>query len=253
VRASVRAYIRRDTGPGSPAHLNRFPAAPYCTVTWFLAGTVHGGASAAAPALDAIVVGGPLTVPATTFSAGRVHAFTIVFFPDAFARLTGLSPADLSDRLVPAHAILPAAWIPLLNDVAAAAGDTERVAIVEAFLMQDCADGSQQPGAPWLRRLLQAVGFDRVCERQVERRIRRATGQSLRALRGAERFEAALLKARVAAADGSLHWASLAGESGFSDQPHLGRECRKLSGTSPADLIDRQVHDESYWLYRCWK
>ena len=60
-----------------------------------------------------------------------------------------------------------------------------------------------------------------------------------------QRLETALLEASAAAAGGSLHWASLASASGFSDQPHLGRECRRLSGTSPADLIDRQARDES--------
>ncbi|MBB3219845.1 helix-turn-helix transcriptional regulator [Pseudoduganella umbonata] len=249
---AVRAYFWRDTGAGSPAHLNRFPAAPYCTVTWFLLGTVHDGQSAAAPALDAIVVGGPFTRPATTFSAGRVRAFTVVFFPDAFARLTGLAPAGFADRLVPARDVLPASLMPLLDEVAAAAGDAERIAQVDAFLARRGHAGAAS-AAPWLRRLLHSVGIDRLCERQVERRIREATGQSLRTLRGAERFETALLDARAAAEGGTLHWASLASAGGFSDQPHLSREWRKLSGTSPADLIERQARDESYWLYRCWK
>lgn len=250
--AAVRAYIRRDTGIGSAAHLNRFPAQPFCTVTWFLSGTVHDGVSAEAPALDAIVVGGPFTRPASTFSAGRIHAFTVVFFPDAFARLAGLAPASLADRLLPARDVLPAAWHTLLDDVAAAGDDGDRVACISAFL---AASGETAPTSQvnWLRRLREAAGFDRLCERQVERKVRQATGQSLRALRRAERLETALLDAREAAAHGTLHWATLAGACGYSDQPHLGRECRKLAGTAPAELIDRQARDESYWLFRCWR
>ncbi|WBR99989.1 helix-turn-helix domain-containing protein [Pseudoduganella sp. SL102] len=250
--AAIRAYIRRDTGAGSTAHLNRFPAQPFCTVTWFLSGTVHDGVSADAPALDAIVVGGPFTRPARTFSAGRIHAFTVVFFPDAFARLSGLAPASLADRLLPARDVLPAAWHAFLDDIAAAGDDGHRVARMSAFL---AASGETAPTSQfnWLRRLREAAGFDRLCERQVERRIQQATGQSLRALRRAERLELALLDAREAAAHGTLHWATLAGASGYSDQPHLGRECRKLAGTAPAELVDRQARDESYWLFRCWR
>ncbi|QBE66514.1 helix-turn-helix domain-containing protein [Pseudoduganella lutea] len=250
--AAVRAYIRRDTGPGSTAHLNRFPAQPFCTVTWFLSGTVHDGVSAAAPVLDAVVVGGPFTRPASTFSAGRIHAFTVVFFPDAFARLASLAPASLADRLLPAREVLPASWHSLLDEVAAAGDDGARVACLSAFVAAT-GEVAAAPGLPWLRRLREAAGFDRLCERQAERRIRRATGQSLRALRRAQRLETALLDAREAAAQGTLHWATLADANDFSDQPHLGRECRKLAGTAPAELIDRQAHDESYWLFRCWR
>ncbi|WP_338761741.1 DUF6597 domain-containing transcriptional factor [Massilia sp. METH4] len=249
--AAVRAYLWRDSGAGSAPHPNRFPAAPFCTLTWFLSGTVHDGVSAAARVLPAVVVGGPFTRPATTFSAGRVHAFTIVFYPDAFARLAGVDPAALADRLVPADAVLPDAWHPLLREVAGATDDRNRIACVETFLARHVADAGGTRG--WLSRLCDAAGVGRLGERQVERNIRRATGQTLRTLRCAERFEAAILGARAAAAGGRVDWAGLACENAYSDQPHLGRECRRFAGASPAELLARVDDDESYWLYRHWR
>lgn len=149
--------------------------------------------------------------------------------------------------------MLPKAWHSLLAQVAGAGSDRARVDRVDAFLAAQLGDAQEPGGRSWLRRLREAAGIDRLGERQVERNIRQAAGQTLRALRRGERFESALLHARAAAECGGLNWARLAGDTGYADQPHLSRECRKLSGTSPADLIARQQGDESYWIYRFWR
>ncbi|WP_051343018.1 helix-turn-helix domain-containing protein [Pseudonocardia spinosispora] len=41
-----------------------------------------------------------------------------------------------------------------------------------------------------------------------------------------------------AVADGEVSVAVAAADLGYADQSHLGRECRRLSGSSPARLFD---------------
>jgi hypothetical protein len=260
VGAAVRAFIWRDSGAEGLVHLNRFPAAPFCTITWCLAGRLFLGASVDGPMLDRVIVGGPGSRPMLTAATGRLHAFTVVFFPDAFARLTGLSPGTLIDRLVPAHEVLPAYWYGLLRDIAGAADHPERVRRLTRFVADRCdaapcgVEGTKGTASlSWLHGLRRRIDASLLCERQVERRIKRETGQTLRSLQCSGRFEAAVLKARDAKRNGVLSWAGLAGETGYADQSHICREFRKMSGITPARLIDPDNGDESFWIYRYWK
>ena len=75
----------------------------------------------------------------------------------------------------------------------------------------------------------------------------------MRALRGTDRLEAALLQARALAGDGALDWSRVAGDAGYADQPHLCREVRRLAGVAPGELLRRSSEDDDYWLYRCWR
>lgn len=256
MRACVRAFIARDTGLDAPSQLNRFPASPFCTITWFITGVTFPGESDAGPALDAVVIGGPFTAPVRTFNPGRIHAFMIVFFPDAFARLTGLDQATLADRIVPAAATLAPDWNVFLDEMFDADDDGRRLLLAETFLASRWAacGGNREPAASsWLRRLRNASGMDMLSERQFERKVKQMTGQSMRSLRCADRFERTLLNARQAAESGPLDWSNLASDSGYSDQSHLCREVRKMSGTTPGKLLELGKDDESYWLFRWWK
>jgi AraC-like DNA-binding protein len=71
------------------------------------------------------------------------------------------------------------------------------------------------------------LGFS---ERQLRRRFLVAVGYGPKTLQRVLRFRRFL-----AAASGDLAAAAL--EAGYSDQPHLTRECRRLTGLSPAQLI----------------
>lgn len=88
-------------------------------------------------------------------------------------------------------------------------------------------------------------------ERQVDRRIKAWTGQALRQLRGVGRAEDSLFRARQANDSNDLKWSAIAVDSGFSDQAHLCREFRRVTGLSPGDLR-RFVAHESYWMYQVW-
>lgn len=49
---------------------------------------------------------------------------------------------------------------------------------------------------------------------------------------------------------GALDLAGLAGDLGFADQSHMGREVRRLTGLSPARLNGLIATHEAFWFYR---
>jgi AraC-like DNA-binding protein len=50
----------------------------------------------------------------------------------------------------------------------------------------------------------------------------------------------------------AFDWATLALDEGFSDQSHLGRASKRITGFSPTEFARRFAEDESFWLYRIW-
>jgi AraC-like DNA-binding protein len=256
----VRAFIARDKtlggAPPQPA-LNHFPANPFCAITWFIKGSTHDGDSGAAPLLDRVVLSGPQTRPRVTWNPAPVHAFMVIFYPDAFHHMTGASLPALADRLLPLRGVLDTGWQSFAGAVLAAGSDGERLRLADQFLRDAWPQARQvtEPAGSWLRLLQQRLHHAQraIGERQFERKVKQLTGQSLQALRGVDRLESALLRARGAADGGKLDWASLAGDAGYADQPHLCREVRRLAGVAPGELLRRSNEDDGYWLYRWWR
>jgi AraC-like DNA-binding protein len=83
-----------------------------------------------------------------------------------------------------------------------------------------------------LREAARQVGFG---ERHLRRRFVAAVGYGPATLLRVQRFQRFL---RLAEHDGDVSLARLAADSGYADQAHLTRECRRLSGLPPAALLD---------------
>lgn len=82
--------------------------------------------------------------------------------------------------------------------------------------------------------LASELGFS---ERQLRRRFLAAVGYGPKTLQRVLRLRGFLV--RAVARDADLDLATAAFEAGYADQPHLGRECRALTGLSPRQLITR--------------
>jgi len=74
-------------------------------------------------------------------------------------------------------------------------------------------------------------------ERTVRRQIAAATGLSPKGLQRVFRFQA--MRRRLESAAPSDSAAVIAAELGFADQPHMTRECRAMTGRTPAELRRR--------------
>ena len=254
--------VVRDTrGCELDAHerLNRFPANPYCCITWMLEGRVQllaQGASARCELLPRHFVHGCQTRPCVSRNEGDRHSFCAVFHPDAFHALFGVDLASIQDAFVDAAQVLPDHGIRLLDAVAGAADDAERRRIVDAFL---AAHATALVLSPWmrLRRMGLNVGLRAagrllgVGPRQAQRLARREGGMNVPGLSRLWRGERSLRKARdVLARDQAIDWAAHAIDAGYADQSHLVRDCKAISGRTPGRIAQQARHDEADWIYR---
>jgi AraC-like DNA-binding protein len=185
------------------------------------------------------------------------------FAPGAAARVLGLPASELVDLAVDAHDV----W------GAAAGGRSAPAAASDGRLaLADLADPDASPERLLARIQLlvaarladaaapdplvaEAVGLLRwstddvasltsslhISERQLRRRFQTATGLAPKPLHRVLRFQRFLSLAQHAIASGAAPAedgiARLAAEAGYADQPHLNRECLRLTGASPGAFL----------------
>jgi AraC-like DNA-binding protein len=159
------------------------------------------------------------------------------------------------------HEVLGADWQGLANDVVAAGDDAQRIQRIESFLLPlwQAARPPTLPLAPhyltdWVRSLAMrcAVSSTGKSLRQIERRVKQWTGQTQRQLLRMARGEETYVHVRALRERGDLVWSDVATEKGFSDQSHLCREFRKLTGLQPETVLGNLESDERLWIYRAW-
>jgi AraC-like DNA-binding protein len=190
-------------------------------------------------------VAGPDTGP---FIPGEPTPGAIVvgvrFRPGAGGQVLGLSLSDLRDLRVPladvltaqAAARVPAARIP------AELSPAEAVARLLDLTGRLVADGTADPAIAHAATLLRdpaartedVAGAVGLSERQFRRRSQAAAGYGPKTLQRILRFQRF-----VRLLDASADLPDLAGAAvlaGYADQSHLTRECRALSGHTPAAL-----------------
>jgi AraC-like DNA-binding protein len=90
---------------------------------------------------------------------------------------------------------------------------------------------------PWRRRTVQTISRELfLSERQFRRRCIAAFGHGPKELQRILRFQAFLALSQGRRSD-ELELARLALAVGYADQPHLGRECLRLTGLTPARFL----------------
>ena len=261
-REQVCMFVVRDTrGCELEGHeqLNRYPANAYCCISWMLEGEselVAQGDTLRREVLPRHSVHGWQSRPIVSRNLGDRHSFCVVFYPDAFHALFGVNLALIQDVLVDASRVLPAHGMRMVHAVAEADGDDERCQAVHAFLD---AHATSLGTGPWmrLRRMGVNIGLQLagrllgVGPRQVQRLARREGGMNVPGLSRLWRSERSLRKVREAIGRGeTVNWAAHAADAGYADQSHLVRECKEVSGRTPARIAQQARHEEADWFYR---
>lgn len=266
----VRAHLWRDTtqaaGLSERQRESCFPATPMCGLSWMLEGggwQLHeDGSQTQMP--GPCMLGGPRSRPVRFRSRAGVRCFMTAIAPEAFHAITGVDLTELKDRNLPMAEVLDADWLALNARMLAAPDAATCQRLLEDFLLPRWRAHQSAAGAGpgrsrysgWMEHLgLRAVaaGHGRSL-RQVERRIKQWSGQSLRALRRISRAEDTFFQVRQEFEDdGQVLWAALAQDTGYADQAHLCRETRRVTGFSPEELLQRIHGDEAFWPYRIWE
>jgi len=261
----VRAIVVRSTVGCELAEaqrLNRYPATEFPSLFLQILGesamVEPWAPELVCPEGGALLSGGQAR-PTVSGNPGPAHFMTVLFFPDALHRLTGIDMSTIVDQFLPLDGLLGAEWLQLAQCMVAAKSDEERVAMLEEFLeprWQTVRGGGAIDGAvgDWVRRLeaqAAAAGIGRSV-RMAERRVREWAGQPLRRLRRSYRAEQSFIAAREAALKGKVSLGDVAQVGGYSDQSHMNREAREITGLSPGEILRRLQDDETYWIYRIW-
>jgi AraC-like DNA-binding protein len=193
-----------------------------------------------------LVVAGPDTVATRGELGPGLEIAAVRFRPGAAPAVLGLPASALRDQRVPLAELWP--------DTGALAArldaTTNRVAVLEAAVRRRLGDAPPvDPVALAVAGRLSrrpAVGQDRwgvvadlagragLSERQLHRRCVAAFGYGAKTLDRVLRLQRFLALGR---ADPAAGLARLAADAGYTDQAHLGHDCRALAGATPAALM----------------
>jgi AraC-like DNA-binding protein len=172
-----------------------------------------------------LLVAGPATGPVLT--DGTPGALGLRFRVGAAGPALGLPASELLDQMVPLEAL----WGPSASEIAerVALADDPLEALASAVIAHLDADEPDHAVRAALAGAPPSLG-----ERHLRRRFHAAVGYGPKTLERVLRFQRFLGLARLEA---EPDLARLALDAGYADQAHLTRECRRLSGVTPAALL----------------
>jgi transcriptional regulator GlxA family with amidase domain len=174
--------------------------------------------------------------------AGTVLA-GVRFRPAAGGPVLGLPLSELRDQRVPLTDAVPAvarsrSAALLAAELPPARAAAQLLDLTGRLLADGLADPAVDQAAAWLRDpaaraedVARRVGLS---QRQLRRRCQAAAGYGPKTLQRVLRFQRFVRLVDAAGPPPDI--ASAAIRSGYADQPHLTRECRALSGLTPAAL-----------------
>lgn len=176
-------------------------------------------------------------------SFGASACVQVNFTPRGARRFFGMPLSELTARMIPLDTLLGADAERLRERLALERAPVRRLDIVARFVAGRLA--AAPPPCAAVGRAMAMVKFSR--GRLPVGRIAAEIGWSRKHLN--ERFKAEIglgpkAVARIVRLDATMHaideapvrWAEIADQGGYSDQAHFIRECRALTGISPAAL-----------------
>jgi AraC-like DNA-binding protein len=198
---------------------------------------------------------GPLTRPLVEVLAPGTTVVGLRFHPGAAASVLGLPASELVDLTLEADELWGGSAV-ALGELVDAASPEQALGRVQRQIAARLADGAAPDPLvaeavrqlmPWRAEDVGSVTSSLyVSERQLRRRLQAAVGIAPKALQRMLRFQGFLALAQHAIAQGRAPTdeglALLAAEAGYADQPHLNRECLRLTGASPRAFLGEAEH-----------
>lgn len=194
---------------------------------------------------------GPLTTANTHVLSPHTTMVGARFWPGAASPSLGLPVDELVDRTVELNDLWRGAAVRLGELLAEAARPQDALSMLQRFLISRqvrAADPDWLVAAavrrlmPWQPVEIRALTAElTISESQLRRRFLATVGVAPKVLQRTLRFQGYLALAQAAASPRSRTSAGrvsdLAADAGYADHAHLSRECRRMTGLTPLDLL----------------
>jgi AraC-like DNA-binding protein len=184
-------------------------------------------------------VAGPDTGPVRTLTTAGTVTLGARFRPGAGGEVLGVPLCELRDRRIALADLLPAQAGTLSAALEPAAAATRILDVTGQLVAAAAPDPAVAHAAARLRdpaaRAEDVAEQAGLSERQLRRRCHAAAGYGPKTLQRVLRFQRFVRLVDAAVEPPDL--ADAAVRAGYADQPHLTRECRALSGATPAELF----------------
>jgi AraC-like DNA-binding protein len=190
---------------------------------------------------------GPLTVGTVEVLPPRTAVIGARFWPGAASPLLGVPADELMDVTLPLDDLWAGAAARLGELLAGAPGPDAALELLQRYLVrrQQCADLPDPLVTEAVRRLMpwQPVEIGSLTSQlsistsQLRRRFLTSVGVGPKGLQRTLRFQGYVALAQAAARPGS-RVADLAAAAGYADHAHLSRECLRLTGLRPRELLN---------------
>lgn len=192
-------------------------------------------------------ISGQVNFPARIQSSGDVETIVVVFYPHAIGTMFNIPVSSFYNQEIDGYSLGDKSLNILADDVFNADDAAEAVKLIEEWLLSRLAEPEiynfKRAGAS-----LQQLFLDnsttvenmaqRAClsRKQFERVFFNSVGMKPKEYSNVVRFQKSLWLMQ----NGNRDFADIAYSCGYADQSHFIRECRRYSGTTPAELLKTQ-------------
>lgn len=192
-------------------------------------------------------ISGQVNFPARIQSSGDVETIVVVFHPHAIGTLFNIPVSSFYNEEIDGYSIGDKRLNILADNVLNADDSEEAVKMIEKWLLSRLDEaaiyGFNRVGAALKQLFLDnSINVDGMAQlaclsrKQFERVFFNAVGMKPKEYSNVVRFQKTLWLMQ----NGNRDFADIAYSCGYSDQSHFIRECRRYSGTTPAELLKTQ-------------
>lgn len=192
-------------------------------------------------------ISGQVNFPAKVQSPGDVETIVVVFHPHAIGTVFNIPVSSFYNQEIDGYSLGDKSLNILADCVLNAEDSIEAIELIERYLLSRLAE-------PWiydfkrvgvsLKHLFldNTISVENMAQlaclsrKQFERVFFNAVGMKPKEYSNVARFQKSLLLMQ----NGNRDFADIAHSCGYADQSHFIRECRRYSGTTPAELLKIQ-------------
>lgn len=192
-------------------------------------------------------ISGQVNFPARIQSSGDVETIVVVFYPHSIGTMFNIPVSSFYNQEIDGYSLGDKRLNVLADDVLNADDSDEAVKMIEKWLLSRLEESAiynfNRVGAS-LKQLFtdDSISVESMAKlaclsrKQFERVFFNAVGMKPKEYSNVARFQKSLWLMQ----NGNRDFTDIAYSCGYSDQSHFIRECRKYSGTTPAELLKTQ-------------